>query len=243
MLRPARRQPVEQAERKHLHTLELKISETRGRTTHVTKEQFIWEQGMREKWEQEEQALVSERKELLQRRQQPLKRKFTEEAPSERRLLTSNSASSSSASTASANEWTELVMAINLDRRSDRLETLMALPWELSVVRLSAVDGRTLSWDALVRDGSVSEEGAAEAQYAEKEGLPTICRKEGSFSPHLTLAAVGCALSHRRAWERIASQARAAHDRTAHSAAPRPSPLRPRPCASRRATSGGACSL
>ena len=35
--------------------------------------------------------------------------------------------------------------------------------------------------------------------------MPTICRKTGSFSPHLTLSAVGCALSHRKAWERLAA--------------------------------------
>ena len=206
--------------RKRLHTVELEISEMRGRTTHLAKEQFLWEQDMREKWEAEEQALVSERKALLQRRL-PSRRRV-EEQPSEARLLTCSASAAAAAADASSSsapaapaapsaraeeEWKELVLAINLDRRPDRLEALTAHDWgDLSLERMAAVDGKKLEWDALVRDGHVTEEGAKEARYTEAEQLPTICRHTSSFSPHLTLAAVGCALSHRRAWERIAKQ-------------------------------------
>ena len=41
--------------------------------------------------------------------------------------------------------------------------------------------------------------------------MPTICRKTGSFSPHLTLAAAGCALSHRKAWETLLADPKAEH--------------------------------
>jgi len=176
----------------------------RGRITHASKEAFTWEQDLREKWEADEQALLSDRKEL-QRRMAPGRRRLEEPASTEPRLLTDVSGGGAPAA-AAANGWHELVLAINLDRREDRLKSLQALPWGLELERLAAVDGRTLSWDALVEDGSVSRPGADEARYAEVHALPTICRKVCSFSPHLTLAAVGCALSHRRAWERIARQ-------------------------------------
>ena len=45
----------------------------------------------------------------------------------------------------------------------------------------------------------------ADALWAEKHAVPTICTKTGSFSPHFTLAAVGCALSHRKAWACLAA--------------------------------------
>jgi len=71
-----------------------------------------------------------------------------------------------------------------------------------------AVDGKSseLSWDGLVAAGDVHADAAKEAQWASEASVPTLCRKTGSFSPHLTLAAVGCALSHRAAWQRLASQ-------------------------------------
>ena len=53
--------------------------------------------------------------------------------------------------------------------------------------------------------GRLSAKAAEAAVWAERQGLPTVCRETGSFSPHLTLAAVGCALSHRAAWERLAA--------------------------------------
>ncbi|EOD26866.1 hypothetical protein EMIHUDRAFT_114922 [Emiliania huxleyi CCMP1516] len=93
------------------------------------------------------------------------------------------------------------------------------LPWGggAPLERLAATDGRTLSWaardsrelrggapQALVASGRLSAKAAEAAVWAERQGLPTVCRETGSFSPHLTLAAVGCALSHRAAWERLA---------------------------------------
>ena len=44
-----------------------------------------------------------------------------------------------------------------------------------------------------------------QARWASSREVPTICRASGSFSPHLTLGAVGCALAHRAAWERLAA--------------------------------------
>lgn len=79
------------------------------------------------------------------------------------------------------------------------MRRLPLLEWE----RLSAVDGRALSWD---ETPCVAVQAVREAQWAAQAGVPTICRRTGSFSPHLTLSAVGCALSHRTAWERLASQ-------------------------------------
>ena len=46
---------------------------------------------------------------------------------------------------------------------------------------------------------------AMQARWASSREVPTICRASGSFSPHLTLGAVGCALAHRAAWERLAA--------------------------------------
>ena len=48
----------------------------------------------------------------------------------------------------------------------------------------------------------------SEARWAERHSMPTICRKTGSFSPHLTLAAVGCGLSHRKAWQALVDDGR-----------------------------------
>ena len=81
---------------------------------------------------------------------------------------------------------------------------MAALPWGVRLSRLQAVDGRDLTWDGLVAAGQLNEAAAADARWAEGAGLPTVCRETGSFSPHLTLSAVGCALSHRAAWERAA---------------------------------------
>ncbi len=96
-----------------------------------------------------------------------------------------------------------LVLVINLERRADRLRALRKLEWSVMWERLPAIDGRALSWSSI--DASlVHPQAVREAQYAESQGLPTICRRTGSFSPHLTLAAVGCGLSHRAAWQALA---------------------------------------
>ena len=108
----------------------------------------------------------------------------------------------SSASSASSRG---LTLVINLARRRDRLRTIRGVlrgridKWE----RVDAVDGRKLTWDGVKEH--LRGKALAEAQWAEKGGVPTICTRTGSFSPHLTLGAVGCALSHRKAWLRLAA--------------------------------------
>ena len=188
--------------RKRLHTVELEISTLRGQLPGDAKQAFTWEQDMRFAWEQEEEALVAEKRQL-HKQQRLAMRTAAEDAPAlmppAQRALPPPAASAPPA-------WSELALAINLARRPDRLASLRALPWGLELEVVSAVDGRELSWDKLLADGVVTEAAAEEARWAEREGVPTICRRSGSFSPHLTLAAVGCALSHRAAWERVAKQ-------------------------------------
>ena len=89
-------------------------------------------------------------------------------------------------------------------RRPQRLLKRKQLPFAWD--RLDAVNGRNLSWDELERDGIVLPEAIKEARYAEREGMPTICRRTGSFSPHLTLSAVGVACSHRKVCARRQSR-------------------------------------
>jgi GR25 family glycosyltransferase involved in LPS biosynthesis len=98
---------------------------------------------------------------------------------------------------------TVLGLLINLDRRADRLAKIRALRLPLEWERLEAVDGRTLSWAKLGQDQVLHPDALTEAQWAEAHSLPTICRETGSFSPHLTYGAVGCALSHRKAWQAL----------------------------------------
>ena len=90
------------------------------------------------------------------------------------------------------------VLVINLERRPDRIAALKKLKLPFDWVRLDAVDGRTLSWSTLLDGtstfgGLVHPDAIKEAIYAERQSLPTICRRTGSFSPHLTLGAVGIA--------------------------------------------------
>ena len=94
-----------------------------------------------------------------------------------------------------------MALVINLARRTDRLASMTALNLPFDWERLGAVDGRTLSWDAL--QGRIHADAIEEAKYAERQAVPTICRQLRSFSPHLTLAAAGCGLSHRKAWEAL----------------------------------------
>ena len=77
----------------------------------------------------------------------------------------------------------------------------LRLPFEWE--RLDAVDGRTLEWASLAAQRLVHADAVRDAQWAEQRSVPTICRQTGSFSPHLTLSAAGCALSHRKAWEAL----------------------------------------
>lgn len=100
-----------------------------------------------------------------------------------------------------------LTLVINLQRRGDRLRKLRKVlregglsTWE----RVDAVDGRGLTWDAVTPH--LSHSALSNAQWAAAKDVPTICMKTGSFSPHLTLSAVGCALSHRKAWQALVTQ-------------------------------------
>ena len=237
-------------ERKRLLSLGQQISELRGRSTHMTGEFFTWEQDTRQKWEEEEEGLLAERRDLVRQSQQPLRLTSRrsdygsdmlalEAAPSRGAAPGGASSARAAYNATGSNEWRELVLGINLDRRSDRLQSLLHLPWGLSVERLKAVDGRTLEWEKVLSDGSVHEDGVREGKWAEDAQCPTICRwavrnstrcvvqarsptsphlhsirthtqrrRSGSFSPHLTLSAVGCALSHRLAWQRLARQVR-----------------------------------
>jgi len=95
-----------------------------------------------------------------------------------------------------------LAYVINLDCRADRLSQSQKLEWKVQLERVPAVDGKLLSWDCLPA-GTLHEEALHNAILAERRNIPTICRNTGSFSPHLTLPAIGCALSHRMAWERL----------------------------------------
>ena len=103
---------------------------------------------------------------------------------------------------------TDLTLVINLKRRPDRIAALKKLKLPFDWARLDAVDGRTLSWSTLLDGtstfgGLVHPDAIKEAIYAERQSLPTICRRTGSFSPHLTLGAVGIALSQRKCWQSL----------------------------------------
>ena len=99
-----------------------------------------------------------------------------------------------------------LFLVINLRRRVDRqrqmrklLRPMKSISWEF----MAAIDGKQLSWDHVAEH--LHPKALKEALWAEKKGVPTICRRSGSFSPHLTLSAVGCALSPRAAWAKLAA--------------------------------------
>uniref|UniRef100_A0A7S1QQQ8 Glycosyl transferase family 25 domain-containing protein n=1 Tax=Alexandrium catenella TaxID=2925 RepID=A0A7S1QQQ8_ALECA len=74
--------------------------------------------------------------------------------------------------------------------------------------RLPAVDGHTLSWPQLVADRLFSMRAFVAATKAEAEKRATIGPSPELCSPHLTLGGCGCALSHRRAWQRLVDSQR-----------------------------------
>lgn len=84
---------------------------------------------------------------------------------------------------------------INLDRMPDRMRSFMdrlsSTDMTVAPIRLSAVDGRTLSLPELV-----TPQALAEIERAERVGF-----RERHYE--LTRGAVGCALSHRAAWDRL----------------------------------------
>ena len=95
------------------------------------------------------------------------------------------------------------VMAINLKSREDRWDALKRLPWGFpaeEVKRVEAVDGRQLSWNSEEVKTFVSKDALRMAKFAEKNNIDTVDHQYHTFSPHLTLGAVACAMSHRRAW-------------------------------------------
>lgn len=109
-------------------------------------------------------------------------------------------------------EWCALV--INLARREDRLERLGSLLsagnprlWQ-RLERVNAVDGRELKLDDEAVAEVVDEATLARATRAKKLGLYTIVHEEGilvHFDDHMTEGGIACAMSHRKALERIAS--------------------------------------
>jgi len=99
-----------------------------------------------------------------------------------------------------------LCLYINLDRRQDRRSRMEALakPHEwlnTSMQRLPAVDGRNLDWDTLHSYKLLTADAVEAARDAEHMKLPTMADTAQDCSPHLTLGACGCGLSHRSAWQ------------------------------------------
>lgn len=93
---------------------------------------------------------------------------------------------------------------INLDRRKDRLshakaeveraKLVQCLQPQVPLTRISAVDGLTLDVEKLGREGRISPLGL------ERFRLPV---EEKLFGMDLSAGAVGCALSHRLAWQKV----------------------------------------
>lgn len=209
-------------ERHKLAAVESKISELRGRLAHTSRENAEWERERRRQHSVLMEELLAERRQL--------EAAARERLGSARLVLEGGGGGGARGGTAGGggllalpapaakpavdtSDW--LVLVINLDRRADRLEAVQALDWDgVRVEKMAAVDGSSLSWDELVDRGVVHEEAAKQARWAADEDVPTICRETGSFSPHLTFGGVGCALSHRGAWERLAAEPAAAraHD-------------------------------
>eukprot|EP01062_Namystynia_karyoxenos_P067789 TRINITY_DN6185_c0_g2_i1.p1 TRINITY_DN6185_c0_g2~~TRINITY_DN6185_c0_g2_i1.p1 ORF type:complete len:364 (+),score=90.31 TRINITY_DN6185_c0_g2_i1:72-1094(+) len=110
--------------------------------------------------------------------------------------------------------WRALV--INLDRRKDRMERLVRLlsadeggRWLLrNSQRLPGVDGGTLDLATLTAE-VVNPLAVVNLAVHEARDAPTIERTDplrdpmGTFSPHLTRGALGCALSHRKTWQLV----------------------------------------
>ncbi|CAE8717196.1 unnamed protein product, partial [Polarella glacialis] len=110
-------------------------------------------------------------------------------------------------------EWCALY--INLTRRADRkdrLEKLLATengPLLQRLERVEAIDREDLTLDDEVVLGAVQEHSLERARRALEEEHYTIVH-DGTgnlvhFDDHLTLGGIACALSHRKALERIAT--------------------------------------
>ena len=113
--------------------------------------------------------------------------------------------SASSSASKKGKAAAQLVLVINLKRREDRLRKLRGVlrgrlkAWE----RIDAVDGQRLTWDDVAQH--MTPRALEQAMWAQEKSVPTICAKTGSFSPHFSLGGVACALSHRKAWQRLAT--------------------------------------
>ena len=96
-----------------------------------------------------------------------------------------------------------MTLVLNLDRRPARLRALGSQPGMRRIAwqREAAVDGASTSWEEMAP--LLTRAALEDAQWAESEGVPTICGETGSFSPHLTRGAAACAATHRTAWERL----------------------------------------
>jgi GR25 family glycosyltransferase involved in LPS biosynthesis len=92
------------------------------------------------------------------------------------------------------------VYVINLDRRTDRWQHVQRelkksrLPERYKVEKVSGVDGSGLNFEELRRSGVLTDLGFQRLQLPPNEKL---------FGMDLTPGAVGCALSHRKAWELV----------------------------------------
>lgn len=85
---------------------------------------------------------------------------------------------------------------INLDRRPDRNENIIRLmnKYNLHAIRVSAFDGSKLDINK-ISNNIITSKGIADAKNS----------KQKVYVP-LTSGAIGCALSHRSIWEKIANE-------------------------------------
>lgn len=96
----------------------------------------------------------------------------------------------------------DAVYAINLDRRPDRwAHTQQQLARVgLQAERVSGVDGETaVNVEQLRRDGVLTD------MAVQRLALP---KEEKLFGMDLTMGALGCALSHRKVWQRVVDEQR-----------------------------------
>lgn len=89
------------------------------------------------------------------------------------------------------------------------MENVMRLKWNgMDITRIEAVDGKDLQWSSPQVNSFVTGRAKRDAMNAEKRNIATVDDTIDSFSPHLTLGAVACALSHRKTWETVVADNR-----------------------------------
>lgn len=107
------------------------------------------------------------------------------------------------------------VLVINLARRADRLQCLERVLsagnpglWQ-HVERIDAVDGKGLKLDDEAVESFVQQEALLRARRAKSLGMYTVVHDADNnlvhFDDHLTEGAIACAMSHRKALERVAA--------------------------------------